>query len=347
MSAHARPTLLVGSVNLENAEAVFRAAASILGDTLRSMPDGETGDRIAWIGWQGSVFQNASFLRKSGSASGDAYGGKVREFVRYEAAGDLSQARFDDLGYARAAIESYKTFQDLRKLGVIPAHIRFQVSLPTPIAPLAAAIEPKDFLEVERIYEQAMQKEIAKILEIVPAQDLAIQWDVSVEIGILEGQMMKDGIQPFKNPLRELLARIAKVVDWVPIDSSVGVHLCYGDYGHKHFVEPKDMGLMVQMANGVFQAASRRIDWLHLPVPIDRIDDAYYLPLKDLNEPNETVIYLGLAHRADGVQGGKQRISVAERHLKNFGIATECGLGRRPRETITEVLQLVASLSTA
>jgi hypothetical protein len=36
------------------------------------------------------------------------------------------------------------------------------------------------------------------------------------------------------------------------------------------------------------------------------------------------------------------------RHLGNFGVATECGLGRRPRETIAELLRMhAASASTA
>src|SRR5579864_1267581 len=43
---------LLGSVPLENAEEVFRTVSSILGGRLRRIPDGETGVRINWIGWQ-------------------------------------------------------------------------------------------------------------------------------------------------------------------------------------------------------------------------------------------------------------------------------------------------------
>ncbi len=53
-SAQAQPhgVHLVGSVPLNNAEEVFRTASSTLGDRLRRVPDGETGIRTNWIGWQ-------------------------------------------------------------------------------------------------------------------------------------------------------------------------------------------------------------------------------------------------------------------------------------------------------
>src|SRR6266566_6708212 len=47
-----RSVHLVGSVPLGDAEEVFCAAGTILGGRLRRIPDGETGERINWIGWQ-------------------------------------------------------------------------------------------------------------------------------------------------------------------------------------------------------------------------------------------------------------------------------------------------------
>src|SRR5947209_583926 len=48
---------LVGSVPLANSEEVFRTASSILGDRLYRIPDGETGARTNWIGWQVAFFE--------------------------------------------------------------------------------------------------------------------------------------------------------------------------------------------------------------------------------------------------------------------------------------------------
>ena len=49
---------LVGSVPLGGAEEVFRRVAAVLGDRLRRIPDGETGPRSDWIGWQYPVFSS-------------------------------------------------------------------------------------------------------------------------------------------------------------------------------------------------------------------------------------------------------------------------------------------------
>ena len=53
---------LNGSVPLANADEVFRVASSILGECLYRIPDGETGVRTNWIGWQIDVLaRNSSF----------------------------------------------------------------------------------------------------------------------------------------------------------------------------------------------------------------------------------------------------------------------------------------------
>ena len=44
-----RAVHLVGSIPLENADAVFRAVGERLGDRVARIPDGETGVRANWI----------------------------------------------------------------------------------------------------------------------------------------------------------------------------------------------------------------------------------------------------------------------------------------------------------
>ena len=45
-----RDIFLVGSIRLANAENVFRTVASVLGEKVRRIPDGETGiARSVWI----------------------------------------------------------------------------------------------------------------------------------------------------------------------------------------------------------------------------------------------------------------------------------------------------------
>ena len=46
-----RPVLLVGSLNLANRDEVFAQVATRLRDDIRSVPDGETGERGTWVSW--------------------------------------------------------------------------------------------------------------------------------------------------------------------------------------------------------------------------------------------------------------------------------------------------------
>ena len=115
MIVRSRPTLLVGSVNLDNAHEVLSMAGNILGGSLRSVPDGETGVRLGWYSWQEDVFKRAPFLKRVGKGSGDHDSVDQFGYSCFRANGDLSGARFDKLGYADAAIDSYQVFKDLRE----------------------------------------------------------------------------------------------------------------------------------------------------------------------------------------------------------------------------------------
>jgi hypothetical protein len=79
-----------------------------------------------------------------------------------------------------------------------------------------------------------------------------------------------------------------------------------------------------------------------MPVPRDRSDDAYFAPLKSLRLPPSTQLCLGLVHYTDGVAGTKKRLATAEKFVRDFSIATECGFGRRPPETLPELLRIHA-----
>lgn len=333
-----RPTLLVGSVPLESAEAVFSLAGGTLGERLAQIPDGETGDRKHWVNWQRGVMAATPFLEERETA-GD-YGQTTS--TRFGVKGDLpDDAAFGILGYADAASASYATFRRMRDDGEIPATTRFQVSLPTPLAPLAQAIFPQDIQRLEPLYARAMEAEIGKILDAIPADDLAIQWDVAVEIAMLEGVTATP-----VPPMQAVVSRLATAASWIPAGVRLGYHFCYGDAGHKHFKEPEDTGLMVELANALFAATPRSIDWIHMPVPRSRDDDAYYAPLADLKLPADCTLFLGLIHRTDGLPGAKKRIEAAERAVPDFGVATECGWGRRPPETVADVMKLTAEVAT-
>ncbi|HVN91089.1 MAG TPA: hypothetical protein VMT61_14850 [Candidatus Binataceae bacterium] len=330
--------LLVGSVPRESAREVFQICSSELEHHLQALPDGEVGPRKSWIQCQALlVFHQhpaIETIRRPPTTDGLAVSYLDNWIFRLKPGTNVIQ--FDDLKYAGWAVESYRLFAEMRKQGAIPDGLRFQVSLPTPLGGCVTFFDqPQDLERVYRGYVPAMMREIEKICAQIPAQDLAIQWDVCVEIleiatkhGLLEG-----------DPLARAAASFEQLGKSVPSSAMLGYHLCYGDLGHRHLVEPDSLSLSVDMANLAVAHSGRRVDWVHMPVPVNRRDDNYFAPLRDLTI-GDTKLYLGLIHRQDSVEGALARAAIARQHLPRFGVATECGLGRRDPETLTEVLRL-------
>ena len=137
-----------------------------------------------------------------------------------------------------------------------------------------------------------------------------------------------------------VLARAARLGDAVPEGVNLGYHLCYGDVAEKHFKEPHDTANLTRVANGLFERVNRRVDFVHMPVPIGRHDEEYFAPLKDLRLPEGARLYLGLLHREDGLEGAQRRMRAAATAVSAFGVATECGMGRGPREDMEPLLKL-------
>ena len=92
--------------------------------------------------------------------------------------------------------------------------------------------------------------------------------------------------------------------------------------------------------SAVSTGVKREINWIHMPMPRNRTDDAYFAPLRRLQLHPETELYLGLVHFTDGVEGTRRRVAVAQKVVADFGVATECGMGRRNPETIPELLRI-------
>lgn len=320
---------LVGSVPLSNAEEVFRTASSILGNRLRRIPDGETSERKYWIGWQFRFLADNTHLETVPPDPHD-YVSRPRFKLR---SGDL---RFDQLGYADAAIASYTVFSYLKQTGPIPTHYRFQVSLPTPLALVVSFLVLQDQAVVEPSYEAGLFAELDKMIEVIPQDELALQWDTPIEFALWEGVMPSF----FTDIKTEILTRLVRLGNRVPSSVELGYHFCYGDAGHKHFTQPKNTANLVEVANAISASIKRPVNWIHMPVPRERTDDAYFAPLQHLQLQSETELYLGLVHLTDGVEGTRRRIATAQRVIADFGVATECGFGRRPEETIPELLRI-------
>jgi len=344
-TASSRNVLLLGSVPLKTTDEVLRLAAGALGSLLRRLPDGETGKRAYWITSQAYLLARHSQFEPAGH-TWDPDSGTVPESgapkYRLKPGVSVIDVALPPLGYPDAARESYAQFARLKADGVIPRHTRFQVSLPTPLAFIVGLVDPDSQAAVASAFEARIAAELRQILSDIPHGELAIQWDVCLEIFILEGIRQAY----FTDQFRGCVDRLVGLGNAVPAAVELGYHFCYGDFRHKHTVEPRDTRRMVELANAISAGVSRPVTWYHLPVPRDRSDDAYFAPLQEFRLDPHTEIYLGLVHMTDGTAGAARRIATAARYRKDFGIATECGLGRRSPESIPRLLALHAVVAS-
>lgn len=337
---------LVGSVPLADAREVFEIVGAAIGPHLKRIPDGETGPRLDWITWLEPVFSNHPMFEPSGEIFKLHASAPGRVRYRLKSGFSAKDVTFDNLFYADIAIHSYRDFAQLKAEGRIPTHCRFQVDLVPAHSVIWLFVADDLQAPIDPIYNAALVREIDKLAAAIPHDQLAIQFDVASAVF---ARLERKDVSGYGRTKEETQATFSKILidlaNHVPADIELLFHFCYGDSNHRHVVEPTDMGDMVEMANWLTAGIGRPIDLIHMPVPRDRSDEAYFAPLKTLKLSPRTELCLGLVHYTDGVTGTRRRMATAEKFVHDFSVATECGFGRRPVETIAELLRIHADIA--
>ena len=318
----------VGSIPLPDADTVFRTLSDAVGQHLIRLPDGETGIRKTWIKFLQDVLADNPAIEIAHDVPPFKFiqwdGKLIREIprLRLRPGAKPDPASFNT-GYADMAIASWGRFDRLQRAGAIPANIKFQVSLPTPIAPTYNNMVPTDRQGLLPALTRHFIGEVERIAGAIPNDRLTLQWDVCQEVLAWEGYYEKGTVE-FRTETVDVLTVIGDVV---PAGIELGYHLCYGSPADEHLVQPKDMALMVEIANAIVSGVKRPIQYFHMPVPKGRTDEGYFKPLAHLARHPETELYLGLIHHDDAA-GDRARLVAARRHARVDGISTECGMGR-------------------
>jgi hypothetical protein len=329
---------LNGSVNLPDAETVMREITSRVPVGVRRIPDGETGDRGNWI-----VILFDKFLRspwfETATPRDPAGGNKSLPQLRLADGTRAADVEWPSPGYAQAYAGSYATFRKLQEDGVIRPETRFQAEYPTPFACMSR-IADGDLGALRRSFERVLFADLASFLAAVPDEEVAVQWDVAIEFGMLEGcpPDARSGL------IRSVAADVARCLDQVPAGVPCGLHLCYGDYRHRHFTQPGSLELQL-------------VSFASFTVPQDRQDPEYFAPLTALAAGPETELYFSLVpyHPADQAPGTTARqvaqidaaLSASPAGARAWGICTECGMGRVHRDDIPALLDLHSKIIAA
>jgi hypothetical protein len=343
--------LLVGSLPAASTEEALRAGARHFGDLVFALPDGETGPRAAWVGYERERLArpNADVVVVEETASPTGIPRHAYETPIFAVREGVERLHWDRWPRIDDAIESYAVFRRLHDEGVIPPGLRFQIGLPFPASALNAfkADYGRDYPRAARGFEDLVARELVRLTEAIPPGELAIQWDNAYETQDIEGVLAwtaGDAWERFAGP-------VSRLTRLVPEEALVGFHLCYGTFPEWPMYEAQDMSVMVRMANHAVAEAGRPVDWLHMAGPryLRSEDERFFAPLRDL-DVGATRVFLGIVLPLDGLPGLRRRHATASKYLDDFGVAMYCGFGRQPgrdgEETMREHSETVRGLLT-
>jgi hypothetical protein len=125
-------------IPLPDSEIVFRTLSSAVGPHLKRMPDGETGIRKTWIRFLQEVLAQNPAIEVASDVPPFKFvqwdGKLLREIPRLR----LKPGAKPDAAQFATATPTWRSspvFERLQKATVIPAKVKFQICIPTPIAP--------------------------------------------------------------------------------------------------------------------------------------------------------------------------------------------------------------------
>jgi hypothetical protein len=341
-----REILLTGSVPITPASKVFELVSDCCGDAMARMPDGE---QAGWVeSLRRAIGENEALEPSQTSRIGrESRFSRPVQLYKLREGRRAADIELGDLGVAANALSSYEQFRKLREQGRIRPGTRLQVTIAGPATTGGMLDLPEE--DVYAIVEPALKREIAKVIESIPAEDLAIQIDLAVEV---EKEEFRRRPEAFDTPLFAIrrftfdgsVAAAARIAMTVPPQVELGFHLCamwhiYKDAG-------QDLNVQVDYANALSKSITRSIAYMHLPTTPE-YGVADFLPLKRLTLHAETKLFIGLIHAIDGATGATRRIRAAQQVLPNFGIAHFCGLGQwgSGPETVEPMLKLHRELA--
>jgi len=330
---------LPGSLPCETAEQSFKVFGGTLGQWLDYMPDGEVGTRRYWVdGVAFRVFTNHPEIETVKRPVPDDNGverwwphGRHDEFG-FRVRPGITKVRFGDpgwrLGFTRDAVNSYALFRYMKKDGIIPQRVRFQVCIPLTYSSLGYFFPEEDVPKLVPGFTEALRAEVAKMVELIPNDDLAIQWDLAIENRLIDMALANGSVEDGKKEAKRVMAPAAELCPGIPKAVHLGHHMCFGTLSGWPSRQPPNLTSAVLLSNAAVDASGRSVEFLHIPT-LGSAEDAFFAPLKDLKHDGARV-YMGAIHHLHHARGMGDQLKAMKKYLPEFGLASPCGFGRAP-----------------
>jgi hypothetical protein len=333
---------LVGSLPGPTPAAAMATALEIVGPYLRSLPDGETGERRNWII---SIIEGLRThpdleLKKSGDWSD--YDRTPRLGVRK---GHRLYGASLDFGHVSAVRDSFPQFEAARSTAD-RRDLTFQEGVPGDFDLAMFTLGPIGALTNRRAFTEATLTEIRDV-KAVSGADTLFQIEVPVELVLLA-----KAPAAARPGLAKVLARtVTRLAAGTAVGTRFAVHLCLGDMNNRAFGTMSDVSPLVLLANAVVAGwpPGRPLEVLHAPFAAAdhpaTTDPGFYRPLQDLHLPAETRFAAGFAHESQSIDEQRRIRTMIDDHLlRRVDIASACGLGRRSETAGRAVLERHAEL---
>jgi hypothetical protein len=337
-----REAHLVGSLPGPTADVAMAFALDTLGPFLRSLPDGETGERRNWII---SVIEGLRShpdleLRKAGDWSD--YDKTPQLKIRK---GHRLYGASLDFGHVDAVSQSFPQFEAARSAAG-RAELAFQQGVPGDFDLAMFTLGPLGALRHRKPFTEATLREIRDVARITGPGTL-FQIEIPVELVLLA-----KAPAPARSGLARLLAKsVTGLAAAAPEGTQFAVHLCLGDMNNRAFGTMSDVGPLVLLSNAITRTwpVGRPLVLVHAPFaaadhPATTNPD-FYAPLRKLELPPTTRFAAGFAHESQTLNDQRTiRTIIDDLLAREVVISSACGMGRRTEAAGRAVLERTAEL---
>jgi hypothetical protein len=341
-----RAVHFVGSFPAESTEDAMRAMLDSAGPLLRTLPTGETRRYEFYI--KPIIEDLAAQGALESKKPGDWQTSQERTIYRAPRGKKLTGDSMD-LWYFHEAEEAWPIFKRLRAGRDVPG-LSLQIGMATPFTLAFIAMGPRGVLRHRKAFLDATAREIADVRELV-GDEVVIQLEATAELVVMSKTQ----------PRHKLFDRILKmgkgigeVAAAAPEGTRFGVHLCVGSLNNKARATMRNAQPLVDLANSVVRhwPSGRTLEFIHGPFAAGdkppSTDPEFYAPLAGLALSAGTSFYAGLAHDIASEAEQFQALQNIEQALGRpvDGIASACGLGRRPRAVADALMARANTLTT-